>query len=102
MTVERMTVVDCYELEDAVKLQFGLGEEFDILRACFEMAENGSYQDLCIDELSVENARKTVERYEEWNYLPHEIEYARQLMLTLTYLHDVFPNEETILVHVSW
>ena len=102
MTVERMAVVNCYELENAVKLQFGLGEEFDILRACFEMAENDSYHDLCIDELSVENARKIVECYEKWNYLPHEIEHARQLMLTLTYLHDTFPREEIILVHVSW
>lgn len=102
MTVTYKAVVDCHDLEEAVKLQFGLGEEFDLLRAFFETAERGSYQSLCFDEDSLVEAHKALEYCEKYNYPHYKIEQARHMMLVLTYLHDVFPNEDTILVYIDW
>ena len=110
MTLERMVVVDCYELEEDIKRQFDL-EKFDLLRMFFEMAENDSYQSLCIDEGSVQSARNTVERYIAWKYdaeeaekaqLEKRIEEAQLKADILQYLHEMIPYEETILVQVSW
>ena len=101
MTIERMAVVDCYELEENIKNQFDL-EEFDLLRAFFEMAENDSYQSLCIDEGSIQSAQHTVELYTAWEYEAERIEEAQLKADILQYLHDLIPFEETILVRVSW
>jgi hypothetical protein len=101
MTIERMAVVDCYELEENIKKQFDL-EEFDLLRMFFEMAENDSYQSLCIDEGSIQSAQYTVELYTAWKYEAERIEEAQLKADILQYLHDLIPFEETILVRVSW
>ena len=102
MIAEKMLVVKCQELAKAVKIQYDLGDEFNIFSACFDSAEQGSYQELCIDENSIESAEQAVHNFEEWNFSPREIELARHRFLVLTYLHDVFPNEEIILVYMEW
>lgn len=101
MTIERIAVVDCYELEDAIKNHFDL-EEFDILRMFFEGAENDSYQSLLIDEGSVEQAYRNIELYTAWGYDEVEIENLKMRAQILEYLHKRIPNEEMILVNVSW
>lgn len=101
MTVERMAVVDVYELEDAIKNHFDL-EELDMLRMFFEDAENGSYQSLCIDGNSVEAAYRYVNLYTEWGYDELRIETQRMEAQILEYLHELFPHDEMILVSVSW
>ena len=101
MTIERVAVVDCYELEDAIKNHFDL-EELDILRMFFEEASNDSYQCLCIDEGSVEVAYRSVELYTEWGYDETRIEELKMKAQILEYLHKKIPNEEMILVSISW
>ena len=101
MTIERMAVVDMYELEDAIKNHFDL-EYFDILRMFFEEASNDSYQSLCIDEGSVQAAYHSVELYTEWGYDEVKIEKLKMKAQILEYLHKRLPNEEMILVSISW
>ena len=101
MTIERMAVVDCYELEENIKDHFDL-EYFDILRMFFEEAGNDSYQSLCIDEGSVQSAQHTVELYTSLEYDAELIEEAQLKADILQYLHDLIPFEETILVRVCW
>ena len=101
MTIERVAVVDCYELEDAIKNHFDL-EELDILRMFFECAENDSYQSLCIDEGSIAAAYRSVELYTAWGYDETRIENLKMKAQILEYLHKKIPNEEMILVSVSW
>lgn len=48
-------VIDCIELEEAVKVQFSLDETFDLGRSCFELAENDSYQSLCVDQEALDD-----------------------------------------------
>ena len=101
MTIERVAIVDMYELEDAIKNHFDL-EELDILRMFFEEASNDSYQCLCIDEGSVEAAYRSVELYIEWGYDETRIGNLKMKAKILEYLHKKIPNEEMILVSVSW
>ena len=101
MTLERMVVVDMYELEDAIKDHFDL-EYCDILRMFFEEASNDSYQSLCIDEGSVQAAYRSVENYKAWGFDAERIENLQMQAQILEYLHELIPNEETILVSVSW
>ena len=101
MTIERVAVVDCYDLENAIKNHFDL-EEFDILRMFFEDAENGSYHSLDIDAGSVEAAYRYVNLYTEWGYDEQEIETQRMTAQMLEYLHELFPHDEMILVNVNW
>ena len=101
MTLERMVVVDCYELEEDIKRQFDL-EEFDLLQMFFEEASNDSYQSLCIDEGSVQAAYRSVENYKAWDFDAERIENLQMQAQILEYLHELIPYEETILVQVSW
>ena len=101
MTIERMAVVDCYELEDAIKNHFDL-EELDILRMFFECAENDSYQSLYIGEGTIAGNYDIVKLYTEWGYDEKRIEERKMKAQILEYLHELFPEEETILVRVSW
>ena len=101
MTIERMAVVDMYALEDAIKDHFDL-EEFDILRMFFECAENDSYQSLCIDESTIAGIYDIIKLYTEWGYDEKRIEERKMKASMLEYLHELFPEEETILVRVCW
>jgi hypothetical protein len=101
MTIERMAVVDCYELEDNIKNHFDL-ETFDLLQVFYEMAENNSYQRLCIDEGSVQGAQRTVELYTAWEYEEKYVKKAQLKADILQYLHELIPDEKTILIHVCW
>ena len=101
MTIERMAIVDCYELEENIKNHFDL-EYFDILRMFFEEASNDSYQSLCIDEGSVQAAYRSVENYKAWGFDAERIERLQMQAQILEYLHNLIPFEETILVRVSW
>lgn len=93
-------VVDCYELEEAVKIQFGL-DQLDLGRACFEMCENDSYQRLCFDDEKVEELEDEISYAEEYNR--PEIEYLRQKRLVYTYLRDVFlPKYDEVIVSYYW
>ena len=101
MTVERIAVIDCYDLENAIKNHFDL-EELDLLRMFFAEAENDSYQSLCIDACTVEAAYRYINLYTEWGYDELRIETQRMEAQILEYLHGLFPNDEMILVNVNW
>ena len=83
MEVKMMPTVSSYELEEAIKLQYGLDVDIPTLlfpegfmNDCFKKY---AYKDTCEDE-SCESEELCVRQY----------------------LRDVFPQYESILVKISW
>lgn len=101
MKVEMKPVVDCMELEEAVKLQFGLDDTFDLGRSCFELAENDSYQSFCVDQEALDDTENEIKYYESTSY-QWELEMARQKLMVQTFLHDLFPEEDVVIVRYYW
>ena len=97
MKYERRVVVAAREINEAVSLQYGLDEgEIDVT----ELFWAGDYMNDCYKHLWIDEEAVSQERVEidEGN----DTEEVRQRLLILDYLHCVFPDEEKILVDVSW
>lgn len=101
MNIERKPVVECYELQQAIENHFDL-EHFNLVEVFFPTAENGTYEDLCIDDYSVEQAYHEVELYTAWGYSEQYIENLKMKAQIIEYLHQLLPNEEMLIVSLIW
>ncbi|MBE5925689.1 MAG: hypothetical protein E7270_01835 [Lachnospiraceae bacterium] len=96
MKVELMKFIDHEELSREVEQQYGLENgEINVLELFYEYCENGSYQPIYFDEDSINDEKSDVEEY------PDD-ERLLQRLLVLTYLHDIFPEDDMVLWHCAW
>ena len=85
----RKVVVSAYDLEKAVRMQYGLEDPIEIAPLFWPE----DFQNDCLKRLNIE------EDAYEWK---PETEEAIQRRLIRAYLRDIFPDEVSILVDVSW
>ena len=97
MKYERRIVVHAHDINEAVALQYGLEEgEIDVA----ELFWPGEYMNDCYKSLYISEEAVNDEQHEMEE--GDDTEDVRQRLLVVDYLHCVFPDEETILVDVSW
>ena len=89
MKFDRKVVVRAYDLEEAVRMQYGVEGPIEIAPLFWPE----DFQNDCLKRLNIE------EDAYEWE---PETEEATQRQLIRTYLRDIFPDETDILVDVSW
>lgn len=101
MKVTNLKLVDFDELSREVETQFGLEEgDVDMFELFDEGYENGSYQAIYIDEEALHDAKDNLEYAEQ--YRPEDADHYRIKLLLLTYLHDIFPEDDKVLWHCYW
>ena len=89
MKFDDKIVVSAYDLEEAVRMQYGLEDYIEITHLFWPE----DFQNDCLKRLNIE---------EDSCELEPETEEATQRKLIRTYLRDIFPDETEILVDVSW
>ena len=97
MKVEMLKFIDHEELSREVERQYGLeNEEISIFELFGEYCENGSYQPIYFDEDRINDEQADLEND------PENEEYYRARLLVLTYLRDIFPEDDMVLWHCAW
>ncbi len=87
-------VVEAYEIEKAVKLQFGVDIELRSLMWS-EAYINDSYKKLYFGDSTIKHNQANM-RAEETN------DVYRERALVYAIMKDCFPNDEYVFVDVSW
>ena len=97
MKVKLMKFVEHEELSREIEQQYGLENgEINIFELFGEYCENGSYQPIYFDEDSINDAQTDLEDN------PENEEYYRARLLVMTYLRDIFPEDDMVLWHCYW
>ena len=96
MKVEMLKFIDHEELSREVEQQYGLENgEINVFELFYEYSENGSYQPIYFDEDCINDAQADFEND------PKDENY-RDRLLVLTYLRDIFPEDDMVLWHCAW
>ncbi len=93
MKYKIMPVVEAYEIEKAVELQFGVSIEIRSLMWP-EDYMNDCYKTLCFGEDTI--------KYNQKNMAEKTNNVYRERALVYAVMKDCFPKYEAILVDVSW
>ena len=87
MEYKKMITISIYDLEKALVLQYGSEEFSDLRNILFgDYYINDSYMSYCFDG----------------GYDETDNENAHILNCINTFLQDIFPDEDTVLIDVSW
>ena len=87
MTYKKMITISIYDLEDALVQQYGSEDFSDLRNILFEHDYmNDCYKSYCFDGTYVED----------------EYSNAHIFNCINTFLQDIFPDEDTVLIDVSW
>ena len=90
MKYEMIPAISIYELEEALQKQYG----FDFID------NNGGLRQLLFGDYYMNDCYKGLDlEYEDWE----DDEYVGFPIKTIkTFLQDIFPNHEYVLINVSW
>lgn len=91
MKFEMLPVISCYDLEEAVNLQYDCNIEDITLLLYGDDFANNSYKNFYFKELD-----------EYKGYPWQDEETIRLINLVKSYLQDIFPHYDHCLIDVSW